>query len=90
MVLYCLDYCLALWKITKYHRKSWNFISWSLYEPVTFSDTANVDEEIMPSKLTYDEPDCGMTSQSSRKSRFAQLAKNINNFEDDLSHPTIQ
>ena len=59
--------------------------------PVTFSDTANVDEEIMPSKLTYDEPDCGMTSsQSSRKSRFAQLAKNINNFEDDLSHPTIQ
>ena len=28
-------------------------------------------------------------SQSQRKTRLAQLAQNIDNWEDDLSHPTI-
>ena len=57
----------------------------------SFIDTSKTDEEMLPSKLTYDETDATVTaSQTTRKSRFAQLAQNINNFEDDLSHPTIQ
>ena len=55
------------------------------------ADTSKTDEEMKPVTLTYDENDTAIpTPQPSRKSRFAQLAQNINSFEDDLSHPTIQ
>ena len=56
----------------------------------SLSDTSKSDDQVKPTTLNYEEADAGPSSQGSRKSRFAALAQHINDFEDDLSHPTIQ